>query len=93
MLARQEKWQHFSSLKKERRKGQVLPGPGGQTGPLGIMRRWFLWGWGGEDTPRLLRRKQALTSVAKGQPNRCFRRVPLWPPGPNRGDPTIFPKL
>jgi hypothetical protein len=72
--------------------GQVLPGPGGETGPLGIIRRCFLRGWGGEDTPRLLRRNQALISVAKEQPNRGFRRVPFRVPGPNKGDHTIFSK-
>ena len=40
-----------------------------------------------------LRNHQALILGDKGQPNRCFRRVPAWPPGPNRGVPAIFSKL
>jgi hypothetical protein len=30
---------------------------------------------------------------AKGQPSRCFRRVPVRPPGPDRGGHLIFLKL
>jgi hypothetical protein len=45
---------------------------------------------GGENTSRLLRRAQALNSAAKSQPDRCLRRVPFWPPGPNRGGHAFF---
>lgn len=78
--------QHFSPLKKEGRKGQAAPGPGGETGPLGIIRRWFLRR-GAEKIPP--RRNLVLISAAEGKPNRCFQRVPLRPPGPKRCSQTI----
>ena len=60
----------------------MVPGPGGWTGPLGTMRRWFLRGGGGEDTPRLPPRKSTWIFEAEGSPadaSGAFRSSPRAP--------------
>ncbi len=46
----------------------AFPWSGGQSNPLGTMRRWFLRRWGGLKTPRLLRRKSSIFALTKRFP-------------------------
>ena len=53
---------------KVRRKCQGRPWPGSQSSPLGIIRRYFFHGWGGDDASRLPRRKFRGFSLTRGIP-------------------------